>query len=94
LHNITGGVLNASSFLENNNLVCFVLQLVKTFAPNSLSGLLSTIDVPLKLVLDIINTPLLSLACPAWKDLKEGGEPLWDAIQEKYAGAKKAGSSL
>jgi hypothetical protein len=87
-------VLNSVSLLENNNLMCFVLELVKTFAPNSLSGLLKTIDAPLKLVLDIINVPLLSLACPAWKDLTEGGEPLWDAIQVKYSGAKKAGSSL
>lgn len=94
MRDITGGVLNATSLLESNNLICFVLQILKTFAPNSLSGLLTVIDVPLKLVLDTINVPLLSLACPAWRDLKAGGEPLWDAIQETYSGAKKAGSSL
>ncbi|KAK7705981.1 hypothetical protein SLS57_009898 [Botryosphaeria dothidea] len=94
LHNITGGVLNATSLLENNNLLCFVFELLKTFAPNSLSPLLSTLEVPLKLITDTLATPLLSLACPAWKDMTEGGEPLWDAIQTKFPGAGKAGSSL
>jgi hypothetical protein len=94
MEDITDGVLNASTLLENNNLLCFVLQLVKTFSPNSLSPLLATIDVPLKLVMDIISAPILSLSCPAWKDLTEGGEPLWDAIQRKYSGARKAVSSL
>jgi hypothetical protein len=94
MEDITGGVLNATTLLEKNNLICFVLQLVKTFSPNSLSPLLATIEVPLKLVMDTISAPLLSLSCPAWKDLTEGGEPLWDGIQKKYAGARKAGSSL
>jgi hypothetical protein len=94
MKDITDGVLNASTLLEENNLICFVLQLVKTFAPNSLSPLLATIEIPLKLVMDTISAPLLSLSCPAWKDLTEGGEPLWDGVQRKFSGARKAGSSL
>jgi hypothetical protein len=94
MEDITSGVLNASTLLENNNLICFVLELVKTFSPNSLSPLLATIQVPLKLVMDTISAPLLSLSCPAWKDLTEGGAPLWDGIQRIYSGARKAGSSL
>jgi hypothetical protein len=94
MHDITGGVLNANTLLEKNNLMCFVFQLLKTFLPNSLSPLLSTLEVPLELVTNTLTTPLLSLACPAWKDMTEGGEPLWDAIQHKFDGARKAGSSL
>lgn len=94
LHNVTGGVLNAASLLENNNLLCFVFELLKTFLPNSLSPLLSTLEVPISLVTDTLASPLLSLACPAWKDMTEGGEPLWDGIQNTFAGARKAGSSL
>jgi hypothetical protein len=94
LQNITGGILNATSLLENNNLLCFVFQVLKTFLPNSLSPLLSTLEVPINLVTDTLAAPILSLACPAWKDLTEGGEPLWDAIQRNFPGASRAGSSL
>lgn len=87
-------MLNADSLLEKNNLLCFTFQVLKTFLPNSLSGLLSTLTVPIEMVTDTLSAPLLSLACPAWKDLTMGGEPLWDAIQTKYDGASKAGSSL
>ncbi|PSN64891.1 Cloroperoxidase [Corynespora cassiicola Philippines] len=94
LSNVTSGLLNTTTLLENNNLLCFVLQLLKTFAPNSLSGILKTLEGPLKLVDDIIATPLLSLACPAWKDLTEGGETLWQEIQDTFPGAGNASSSL
>jgi hypothetical protein len=87
-------VLNAASLLEDNNLLCFVFELLKTFLPNSLSPLLATLEVPINLVTDTLATPLLSLACPAWKDMTQGGEPLWDGIQNTFTGASKAGSSL
>lgn len=91
---MTGGVLNSISLLEDNNLLCFVFEVLKTFLPNSLSGLLATLEVPINLVTDVLATPITSLACPAWKDLTEGGEPLWDVIQRTFPGASKAGSSL
>ncbi|KAH7397234.1 Chloroperoxidase [Pyrenochaeta sp. MPI-SDFR-AT-0127] len=94
LQNVTGGALNTVTLLENNNLICFVFEVLKTFLPNSLSPLLATLEVPLKLVNDILAAPILSLACPAWKDLTAGGEPLWDAIQQSLTGARIAGSSL
>jgi hypothetical protein len=87
-------VINSASLLEDNNLLCFVFEVLKTFLPNSLSGLLSTLEVPVTLVTDTLAAPLLSLACPAWKDMTAGGEPLWDAIQHQFEGAGKAGSSL
>ncbi|KAF2824766.1 Cloroperoxidase [Ophiobolus disseminans] len=94
LSNITGGVLNAKTLLEGNNLLCFVFQSLKIFLPNSLSSILSSIAGPINSVTDTLTAPLLSLSCPAWNDLIEGGEPLWDAIQQTFPGAKKAGSSL
>ncbi|KAH7082028.1 Chloroperoxidase [Paraphoma chrysanthemicola] len=94
LQDVTGGILNATSLLENNNLLCFVFQVLKTFLPNSLSPLLATLEVPINLVTDTLAAPILSLACPAWKDLTKGGEPLWDAIQRNFPGASRAGSSL
>ncbi|KAK7543779.1 Chloroperoxidase [Phyllosticta citricarpa] len=94
LANITGGILDATSLLENNNLLCFVFQVLKTFMPNSLSPLMSTLEKPIEMVTDALSAPLLSLACPAFKDMEIGGQSLWDAIQERYPGAKTAGSSL
>ncbi|EDU46685.1 oxidase [Pyrenophora tritici-repentis] len=94
LHNITGGILNTATLLEKNNLLCFLFELLKSFMPNSLSPLMKSLELPIKLVTDILETPLLSLACPAWKDLTEGGEPLWDVIQHTYPGPKQFGSSL
>ena len=94
LQDITGGILNSASLLESNNLLCFALEALKTFLPNSLSPLLSTLAAPIDLVADVLAAPILSLACPAWQDLTEGGEPLWNVIQNSFSGAKKAGSSL
>jgi hypothetical protein len=94
LHNITGGVVSSASLLEENNLLCFVFELLKTFLPNSLSPLFATLEGPINLVTEVLAAPILSLACPAWKDLTEGGEPIWDIIQHRFPGAEKAGSSL
>lgn len=94
LEDITGGVVNSASLLEGNNLLCFSFEVLKTFLPNSLSGLLKTLELPVKLVTDTLAAPVLSLACPAWKDLTLGGQPLWEALQENFPGALKAGSSL
>ncbi|KAJ8117814.1 heme-thiolate peroxidase [Boeremia exigua] len=94
LHNITGGLLSSASLLEDNNLLCFVFQVLKTFTPNSLSPLLASLAFPISLVTDVLAAPLLSLACPAWEDLTEGGEPLWNLIQRSFPGASQAGSSL
>ncbi|KAK7183559.1 hypothetical protein DPSP01_008439 [Paraphaeosphaeria sporulosa] len=94
MQNITGGILNSTSLLENNNLLCFSFEVLKTFLPNSLSGILKTLEGPISLVTNTLAAPILSLSCPAWKDLTVGGQPLWDAIQENFPGALKAGSSL
>ncbi|KAF2023096.1 Cloroperoxidase [Setomelanomma holmii] len=94
MQDITSNVLNMASLLENSNRLCFVFGVLKTFQPNSLSPLLKTLEVPINLLTDTLAAPVLSLACPAWKDLTEGGEPLWDAIQQNFPRALKAVSSL
>jgi hypothetical protein len=94
MQDITGGVLNSASLLEDNNLVCFSFEVLKTFLPNSLSPLLKTLQAPINLVTKTLAAPILSLSCPAWKDLTTGGQPLWDSIQENFPGALRAGSSL
>lgn len=91
---ITGGVLNATSLLEENNLVCFVLEIVKTFSPNSLSSLFKTLEAPLKLVTDAVLDPLLSINCPAFKDMTMDGTDLLSGLLGKYPGASKSGAAF
>jgi hypothetical protein len=83
----TSGLLNSATLLENNNLMCFALNVVKMTAPNYLSTLYGTVNSVLSIVLDAVNAPLLSLDCPQWKDIT------WNdgAMQDAFPGAKKAG---
>lgn len=94
LKDLTGGVLNAASLLEGNNLICFTLEIVKTFAPNSLSPLFATLEKPLQLINDALLDPLLDLDCPAFDELKEGGEDLLSQLLDKFPGAKESGFAL
>jgi hypothetical protein len=94
LGNLTGGVANAAAFLEGNNLLCFALEAVKAFAPNSLSTLFTTLAKPVQIVNDALTDPLLNLNCPAYKELEAGGNNILAGLVEKYPGAKKAGSAL
>ncbi|KAI0425471.1 Chloroperoxidase [Xylaria sp. FL1042] len=93
--NLTGGVLNAASLLEGNNLVCFVLTVLKTFVPSSLtSSVLASLGPVLKLLDDLLLHPLLDLSCPAFADLTLGGEDLWSALLDRYPGAKQCGMAF
>lgn len=92
--NLTGGVFDAGSILQGNNLACFVLQVLKTGSPTMLSSLYSTVATPLALLNNAIATPMLNLSCPVFGDLKMGGTDLLSALQAKYPGAKKAASAL
>lgn len=91
LGNITGGVLNSVSLLEDNNLVCFALHIVETFAPNSLSSLFKSIRKPLQMINDALLDPLLDLDCPAFDELEAGGKDILAGLLDKYPGAKKSG---
>ncbi|KAI1812849.1 Chloroperoxidase [Poronia punctata] len=91
LADLTGGVLNLTTLLEGNNLICFTLTILKTFVPNSLSTVVKLLEAPLKLVNKALLSPLLDLSCPAFKDLTLGGEDLYNGLLNKYPGAKQNG---
>ncbi|KAM5349278.1 hypothetical protein ACJ41O_005785 [Fusarium nematophilum] len=92
LSDVTGGVLNLTKLLEGNNLLCFVFEVIKTVAPNSLSTLFTIIRVPLKLVTDALGAALLDLTCPAFEDLTVGGKSFEEGIQLQFPGAKLSSS--
>lgn len=94
LSDLTGGVLNATSLLKGNNLLCLVFEVLKFASPNALNGLYKTLGVPLQMITNAIATPLLNLSCPAFKDLTMGGKPIWKALPEHFPGAKMGNSSF
>jgi hypothetical protein len=63
---LTGGVYNAQTLLEGNNLACFAFQGVQQGLPSVLSGVISGSLTP---IIDLVNTnvnPVLQeLNCPA-----------------------------
>lgn len=87
---LTGGVLNLTTLLEGNNLLCFVFEVLKFASPNALSGLYKTIAEPLEFVTNILAVPLLNVTCPAFQDLQMGGKPIWEALQDEFPGAMKS----
>jgi hypothetical protein len=91
---LTGGVLNLTTLLEGNNLLCLVFEVLKFAGPNSLGGLYSTIAEPLEFVTNMLSVPLLNLSCPAFKDLQMGGKPIWEALKDDFPGAMKSGRFL
>ncbi|KAK2804841.1 hypothetical protein FQN51_001483 [Onygenales sp. PD_10] len=93
LGNLTTGVANLGHLFESNNLICFVLQLLKAFTPNSLSSVIATVEAPLKLITDALSVPLLDLTCPALDDLTKGGKPIWEVLLD-FPGANNSGIAI
>ncbi|KAJ6031580.1 hypothetical protein N7540_002312 [Penicillium herquei] len=94
LADLTGGVLNLTTLLEGNNLLCFVFEILKFASPNALDGLYKTVAEPLEFITNILAVPLLNLTCPAFEDLKVDGTAFWEALQNDFPGALKSGSSF
>lgn len=94
IHDLSGGVLNASTLLQNNNLLCLVFEVLKFSSPDALSGLYKTLGEPLRLITDSIAAPLLALSCPAFEELQMGGQPFWAAALKAFPGAAKSKSAL
>ncbi|KAF7162398.1 hypothetical protein CNMCM6106_009372 [Aspergillus hiratsukae] len=94
MSDLTGGVLNLTTLLEGNNLLCLAFEVLKFASPNALAGLYKTLAVPLEMIDQVISVPLLNMACPAFNDLQMGGQPFWDAIMNDFPGAAKSGSAL
>lgn len=89
MNDLTGGLLNAETLLEGNNLLCLIFEVLKTLSPNSLSTIFDIIEVPLQILFDTLGAALLDLTCPAFKDMTIGGQDLGDAIESLFPGAAK-----
>ncbi|KJY00819.1 hypothetical protein TI39_contig311g00030 [Zymoseptoria brevis] len=85
------GLANIPSLLKSNNLMCFALELVKGAVPSTANSLFTTLAEPLTKLFDAVDAPLLSLACPAWRSVTEGGQSFLKRLQATYPGAKRGG---
>ncbi|KUJ21101.1 putative aromatic peroxygenase [Mollisia scopiformis] len=72
LGNLTGGVYEATTLLEGNNLACFVFESLLAAAPDVLKGGYSDPSGPMSTLLDNVNTLIGNYACPTIESLNEG----------------------
>lgn len=61
---LTGGVFNAATLTQGNNLECFVFQLVQAEAPALLTQLYTDVTKALQPLVSNINSNLAGLSCP------------------------------
>ena len=64
LTDLTGGVFNAETLTEGNNLFCFASQFSRQAAPDILGGLFESTTRPLSVLTDALNDALSGLGCP------------------------------
>lgn len=60
---LTGGVLNAQTLFEGNNLMCFAFQTVSTAGPDILRGLLGNALAAVEKLTDALDPVLETLGC-------------------------------
>lgn len=61
---LTGGVFNAETLLEGNNLMCLAFQAVQSASPDILKGLLGNVVLAVQKLTDALTPVLQSLSCP------------------------------
>lgn len=83
--NLTGGVYNAQSLREGNNLWCFAMQLSAGTAPDVLKPLFSVLDKPLALMRAATSKATSALGCPQLSDID-------DSQFDQFPGATKLNS--
>jgi hypothetical protein len=62
--NLTGGVYNAETLLEDDNAACFVLQALQILVPDALSGLAGFVDIIVTKLSEMTGPLLAQLTCP------------------------------
>ena len=62
--NLTGGLYNAGTLFEGNNLFCYAMQLLIQGTPDILSGLFTDTNAAEDKLGSIINAESDSLGCP------------------------------
>lgn len=83
---LTGGVFNAQSLREGNNLWCFAMQAAAGEAPDLLKPLFNSITKPLQMLNAATNQAISALGgCPQLSSIE-------DSQFDQFPGAKKLNS--
>lgn len=61
---ITGGVFNAETLLEGNNVMCLAFRVVSTATPDLLKGLVGNVLLAVKKLTEVLDPVLEELSCP------------------------------
>lgn len=87
LGNATGGLYNAATLLQGDNLKCFVFQSLLAGAPDVLKGGYADIEGVMSTLTDQVNQFLGNAVCPQIQ------KPLSEQFA-KYPGYKRSGGAL
>ncbi|KAK0653933.1 hypothetical protein DIS24_g5642 [Lasiodiplodia hormozganensis] len=87
LQNLTGGLYNAQTLLDGNNLACFGFQAAVQFAPDLLKGLVKDLAGALGQLGDALTSALNGLGCPqlggeAWDEGSLDQFPGWTKLKD------------
>jgi len=63
-NDLTGGVFNAATLAENNNLFCYAMQLTIQGVPDIISGLFTDTNAAVDKLGSALNSATNSLGCP------------------------------
>lgn len=69
---LTGGVFNAATLTEGNNLFCYALQLTVQETPDILSGLFTDVDDAMSKLGPVLNNATDTLGCPKLNNIEKG----------------------
>lgn len=69
---LTGGVFNAATLTEGNNLFCYALQLTIQETPDILSGLFTDVDEAMSKLGPTLNNATNTLGCPKLNNVEKG----------------------
>ncbi|KAM0815535.1 hypothetical protein AB5N19_01333 [Seiridium cardinale] len=79
ISDLTGGVFNAATLLEGNNLECFVLQIIQASAPDALGSMFSDVQAAMAPLTDKLAQLLAGKSCPQLQSVNT-------ELFEKYPG--------
>jgi hypothetical protein len=60
---LTGGVFNAETLLEGNNMMCFAFQVVNSASTDILKGLVGNVLLAVQKLTDALNPIIAQLGC-------------------------------
>ena len=91
---LTGGVFNAATLTEDNNALCYGMELTVQELPDILSGLFTDINAAADKLGSALNDATNSLGCPKLNDVDKGQFAQFPGYTKAYNGYDAPSSGL